>query len=103
MSTPITAAMVNELRKRTSLPMMDCKAALQEVGGDMEKAIDHIRIKMKGVGIKRAGNETAEGRIGVYIDNGTNIGAIVELRCESAPVAKGEHFVKLAGGVAPSP
>jgi len=100
MSTPITAAMVNELRKRTSLPMMDCKAALQEVGGDMEKAIDLIRVKMKGVIDKRSGNETAEGRIGVYIDNAAQVGAIVELRCESAPVAKGEHFVKLANAIA---
>jgi elongation factor Ts len=96
MSKPITAALVNELRKRTSIPMMECKAALQEADGDMEKAIDLIRVKMKGVGIKRAGNETAEGRIGVFIDNAAQVGAIVELRCESAPVAKGEHFVKLA-------
>ena len=100
MSTPISAAMVNELRKRTSLPMMDCKAALQACDGDMEKAIDHIRVKMKGVVDKRSGNETAEGRIGVFIDNAAQLGALVELRCESAPVAKGEHFVKLAGAIA---
>ena len=100
MSTPITAAMVNELRKRTDLPMMECKAALQEAGGDMEKAIDIIRVKVKGAGVKRAGNETAEGRIGVFIDNAAQVGALVEMRCESAPVAKGEHFVKLATAVA---
>jgi elongation factor Ts len=100
MSTPITATMVNELRKRTNMPMMDCKAALQAVGGDMEKAVDEIRVKMKGVVDKRGSNETAEGRIGVFIDNAAQVGAIVELRCESAPVAKGEHFVKLANAVA---
>jgi elongation factor Ts len=100
MSTPITAAQVNELRKRTDLPMMECKAALQEANGDMEKAIDIIRVKVKGAGVKRAGNETAEGRIGVYIDNAAQVGALVEMRCESAPVAKGEHFVKLANAVA---
>jgi elongation factor Ts len=100
MSKPITAAMVNELRKRTNIPMMDCKAALQACDGDMEKAIDHIRVKMKGIIDKRAGNETAEGRIGAYLDNAAQVGAIVELRCESAPVAKGEHFVKLAAAVA---
>jgi elongation factor Ts len=100
MSKPITAAMVNELRKRTNIPMMDCKAALQACDGDMEKAIDHIRVKMKGIIDKRAGNETAEGRIGAYFDNAAQVGAIVELRCESAPVAKGEHFVKLAAAVA---
>lgn len=100
MSTPITAAMVNDLRKRTDLPMMECKAALQEAGGDMDKAIDIIRVKVKGAGVKRAGNETAEGRVGVFIDNAAQVGALVEMRCESAPVAKGEHFVKLANAVA---
>jgi elongation factor Ts len=100
MSTPITASMVNDLRKRTDLPMMECKAALQEANGDMDKAIDIIRVRVKGAGVKRAGNETAEGRIGVFIDNAAQVGALVELRCESAPVAKGEHFVKLAKAVA---
>jgi len=50
--------------------MMECKAALTEAGGDMEKAIDVLRKKLKGVGVKREGNATAEGRIGVYIDPG---------------------------------
>ena len=100
MATPITAALVNDLRKRTDLPMMECKAALQEAGGDMERAIDIIRVKVKGAGVKRAGNETAEGRVGVYIDNAAQVGALVEVRCESAPVAKGEHFVKLANAIA---
>jgi elongation factor Ts len=100
MSTPITAAQVNELRKRTDLPMMDCKAALQESGGDMDKAVDILRIRNKGVVGKRSGNETAEGRIGVFIDNAAQVGALVEMRCESAPVAKGEHFVKLANAIA---
>ena len=70
MSTPITAAMVNELRKRTDRPMMECKSALQEAGADMEKAVDILRIRNKGVGDKRAMNETAEGRIGVFVDAG---------------------------------
>jgi len=100
MSTPITASMVNELRKRTNMPMMDCKKALQAVDGDMDKAVDKIRVEMKGVVDKRGANETAEGRIGVFIDNAAQVGALVELRCESAPVAKGEHFVKLAKSVA---
>src|SRR5262245_35252576 len=100
MSAPITAAMVNELRKRTDLPMMDCKAALTEAGGDIEKAIDIIRVKMKNVGVKRAGNETAEGRVAVYIDPATQSGGIVELRCESAPVAKNEYFIALGNEIA---
>jgi elongation factor Ts len=100
MSTPITAAMVNELRKRTDRPMMECKSALQEAGGDMEKAVDILRIRNKGVGDKRAMNETAEGRMGVYVDAGAATGAIVELRCESAPVAKSDHFIALANEIA---
>jgi elongation factor Ts len=100
MSTPITAALVNELRKRTDLPMMECKAALQATGGDIEAAIDHLRKAGAKASMKRAGNETAEGRIGVFIDNAAQVAALVEVRCESAPVAKGEHFVKLANEVA---
>jgi elongation factor Ts len=100
MSKPITAALVNDLRKRTDLPMMECKAALQATGGDIEAAIDHLRKAGAKASLKRAGNETAEGRIGVYLDDAAQVGAIVELRCESAPVAKGEHFVKLAGAIA---
>jgi len=100
MSTPITASLVNELRKRTDLPMMECKAALQATNGDIEAAIDHLRKAGAKASLKRAGNETAEGRIGVHIDNAAQVGAIVELRCESAPVARGEHFVKLASAIA---
>ncbi len=99
MST-ITAAAVNELRKRTDLPMMDCKKALQETGGDIEKAIEYLRIKMKGVVDKRIGNETAEGRIAVFIDPASQTGAIIEVLCESAPVVKSEHFVNLANDLA---
>src|SRR5438874_10883888 len=61
MST-ISAAAVKDLRDRTNAPMMECKAALTEAGGDMEKAIDVLRKKLKGVGVKREGNATAEGR-----------------------------------------
>jgi len=100
MSTPITAAQVNELRKRTDRPMMECKSALQEAGGEMEKAVDILRIRNKGVGDKRAMNETAEGRMGIAIDPAAAVAAIVELRCESAPVAKSDHFVALANDIA---
>jgi elongation factor Ts len=98
MSTPITAAMVNELRKRTDRPMMECKSVLVEAEGDMSKAVDLIRIRNKGISGNRALNETAEGRMAVAIEGST--AAIVEMRCESAPVAKSEHFVKLAGDIA---
>jgi elongation factor Ts len=92
--------MVNELRKRTDRPMMECKSALQEAEGDMGKAVDILRIRNKGVGDKRAMNETAEGRMGVSIDPKSATAAIVEIRCESAPVAKSDHFIKLANDIA---
>ena len=75
MSITITAAMVNELRKRTDRPMMECKSALQEAGGEMEKAVDILRIRNKGVGDKRAMNETAEGRMGVFVDAAGSVAA----------------------------
>lgn len=97
MSTPITAAMVNELRQRTSRPMMECKQALTEAGGDIAKAEEALRKKG---GVAKADRSTDEGRIAVYIDPQKQVGAIVELLCESAPVAKSELFVALANDVA---
>ncbi len=96
----INAADVKKLRDRTGMQMMKCKAALVEAGGDMEKAVEYLRKQNKDAQDKAATRETAEGRIGVYIDNNARIGAIIELRCESAPVAKNEMFVKLAEGLA---
>ncbi len=99
MST-ISAATVKALRDRTNLPMMDCKAALVETDGDMEKAVDKLRAKFAGMQAKRADRETAEGRIATYIDGAKKVASIVEVRCESAPSAKNEHFVTLANDVA---
>ena len=99
MST-ISAAAVKTLRDRTNAPMMDCKAALTEANGDMEKAADILRTKNKAIVDKRGEKETAEGRIGAFIDPDKQVGAMVELRCESAPVAKGEDFTKLANDLA---
>ncbi len=100
MSTPVTAAAVNDLRKRTDQPMMDCKAALVEAGGDMDKAIDILRLRHKGVAVKRSGNETAEGRVAIQIDPATQTAAILDMRCESAPTAKNEQFIALANDLA---
>lgn len=96
----ITAADVKKLRDRTGKQMMTCKAALQEANGDMEKAVEILRKKDKDIQVKTAERETAEGRIGAYIDPDKQVGAIIELRCESAPVAKNEMFVKLANDLA---
>jgi elongation factor Ts len=96
----ISAADVKALRDKTNAPMMECKAALTEAGGDPEKASDILRKKMKNIQVARGERETAEGRVAVFVDPGQRIGAIVEMRCESAPVAKAEHFVQLAAEVA---
>jgi elongation factor Ts len=92
----ISALAVKSLRDRTNAPMMDCKAALTEAGGDMEKAVEILRKKSKDIQDKKGARETAEGRIAIYVEPTTQVGAILEMRCESAPVANGEHFVNLA-------
>jgi elongation factor Ts len=96
----ITAAAVDALRKRTGMQMMKCKAALVEAGGDMEKAVEILRKQNKDAQDKFGAREAAEGRIAVFIDPARQVGAIVELRCESAPTAKNEMFVALANELA---
>src|SRR5262245_44603881 len=98
--TTISATAVNELRKRTDMPFKDCKAALTEAGGDVEKAIEILRIKNKSVGDKRMANETNEGRVAAFIDPAKKVGAIVEVLCETAPTAKNDLFAALANDVA---
>jgi elongation factor Ts len=99
MST-ISAAAVKALRDRTNAPMMDCKVALTESGGDPEKAVEILRKKNSAIMAKKGDRETAEGRIAAYIDPEKRVGAIIEVRCESAPVAKSEGFVQLANELA---
>jgi elongation factor Ts len=96
----ISAAVVKALRERTGLPMMECKKALTESGGDEAAAIELLNRRYKGKMEERAGRETGEGRIGVYISPDRKSGGIVELRCETAPVAKNELFVGLATSIA---
>jgi elongation factor Ts len=96
----ITAAAVKSLRERTGLPMMDCKNALQEAGGDPEAAIEILRKAGKKTMDKRAGRETTSGRIAIEARAESGVGAIVELLCESAPVAANEDFVRLAHDMA---
>ena len=95
-----TAAAVKALRERTGLPMMDCKKALQEAGGNEEAAIELLRKAGKQTMDKRAGRETSTGRIAIYTDMQAGVGAMVELLCESAPVANNEEFVALAEALA---
>ena len=96
----VTPQMVKQLRDRTDQPMGLCKQALDQNGGDMEKAVDWLRAQNKNMGVKREGNETAEGRVGVYFDNTAKVAAIVEMRCESAPSAKSDQFIALANDLA---
>lgn len=96
----ITAAMVKKLRDETQLPMMECKAALAETNGDMEAAKRNLREAGKKFMGKRQDRTTEEGRIGVYASISGGVGAMVELQCESAPVAANEEFIKLAEDLA---
>jgi elongation factor Ts len=91
----ITAQMVKELREKTGLGMMDCKNALTESDGDMEKAIDYLRTKGALKAAKREGRATTEGRIGSYIHLTGKLGVLVELNCESDFVAKTDQFAEL--------
>lgn len=100
MSTAVTPQLVKQLRDRTDQPMGLCKKALDMNEGDMQKAIDWLRTQNKNMGVAREGNETAEGRVGIYFDNAAKVGAIVEMRCESAPSAKSDQFVALATDLA---
>lgn len=96
----ISAAQVRALREKTDLPMMECKAALIEANGDEQKAIELLQKKAKGKLETKAHRETAEGRIGTYISPDGKSGALVELRCETPPVAKNELFAELSNQIA---
>ncbi len=91
----ISAKLVKDLREKTGLGMMDCKKALQETQGDLEKAVDYLRKKGALKAAKREGRATSEGRIGSYIHSNGKIGVLVELKCESDFVAKTEQFATL--------
>ncbi len=96
----ITAALVRELRDETGLPMMDCKQALTASGGDKDKAKDELRKKGVKLQESRGGRETTFGRFGIYAGLDKKAGAIVELKCESAPVAGSGEFIQLANDLA---
>ena len=98
--TEITAALVKELRERTGAGMMDCKKALTDTDGDMEKAVDLLRQKGLAVAAKRAGKETREGVIEAYIHAGGKIGVMVEVACETDFVAKTDDFKAFARNIA---
>jgi elongation factor Ts len=88
----INAQTVKELREKTGAGMMDCRGALAEAGGDMEKAIEFLRKKGLSRAAKRAGRAANEGAVGSYIHMGGKIGVLVEVNCESDFVAKNDDF-----------
>lgn len=96
----ITAAAVKSLRERTGLPMMECKKALMENGGDETAAVNWLRERGAKTMEKRADRETAFGRFGLYTGVNSSAGAMVELKCESAPVTQNEDFIQLANDLA---
>ncbi len=96
----ITAAMVKELREKTAAPMLDCKKALTETDGDIEKAIDYLRKKGLAAAKKKASRTAAEGVVGSYIHAGGQIGVLVELNCETDFVARTDDFQELAREIA---
>ena len=92
----ISAKRVAELRARTGAGMMDCKRALEETGGDIEKAVDALRKRGVAKADQRAGREASEGVIGSYVHHDGAIGVLVELNCETDFVARTEDFRTLA-------
>jgi elongation factor Ts len=92
-SNQITAQSVNELRQKTGAGMMECKKALTETGGDMEKAIDVLRKRGLSAAAKKAGRIASEGMVSSYIHGGGRVGVLLEVNCETDFVAKNEDFV----------
>jgi elongation factor Ts len=91
----ISASLLNELREKTGLGLMDCKKAPIETDGDMEKAIDYLRKKGALKAAKREGRATSEGRVGSYIHMNGKIGVLLKMNCESDFVAKTDQFAEL--------
>ena len=96
----ITAQMVKELRERTGAGMMDCKKALQENGGDLDKSVDFLRKKGIASAEKKAGRVAAEGAVGSYIHGNGSIGVLVEVNCETDFVARTDEFQALVRDIA---
>ncbi len=96
----ITSQMVKELRDKTNAGMMDCKKALGETEGEMEKAVDLLRQKGLAVAAKRAGRATSEGVVEAYIHGGGKLGVMIEVGCETDFVAKTDDFIKFAKDIA---
>ena len=98
--TTITASDVAALRKQTGAGMMDCKKALEEAGGDLDKAVEVLRVKMGNKLGKLAGREAGEGTVQAYIHAGGKVGVLVEVDCNTDFVARNDDFVAFAREIA---
>jgi elongation factor Ts len=96
----VTATLIKDLRERTGAGMSDCKKALVEVDGDVDKAIDYLRTKGLAKAAKKAGREATEGAVVSYIHGGGRIGVLVEINCETDFVARNEDFQAFTRDVA---
>lgn len=96
----MSAALVKELRERTGAGIMDCRVALDESGGDIEKAMDFLRQKGLASADKKSGRTAAEGLIVSYIHNNGKFGALVEINCETDFVARTDDFQQVANDIA---
>jgi elongation factor Ts len=96
----VSASDVKDLRERTGAAMMDCKAALDEAGGDADKAIEILRVKGQASAAKRSGRATSEGAVGSYIHAGGKVGVLVEVQCETDFVARNDDFQEFVREVA---
>jgi len=99
-SAEITAADVKALRERTGAAMMDCKSALTEADGDIDKAIELLRVKGQASAAKRSGRSTSEGIVASYVHATGRIGVLVEIQCETDFVARNDDFKAFASEIA---
>ena len=99
-TSTITAAQVKELRDRTGAGMMDCKAALTETGGDIDAAVELLRVRLGDKALKMGGREATEGTVQAYIHSNGKTGVLVEVDCNTDFVARNEDFIAFARDVA---
>jgi elongation factor Ts len=99
-TSTITAAQVKELRDRTGAGMMDCKAALTETGGDIDAAVELLRVRLGDKALKMGGREATEGTVQAYIHTNGKTGVLVEVDCNTDFVARNEDFIAFARDVA---
>ena len=100
MSAQITASQVKELRDRTGAGMMDCKNALSETGGDIEAAVELLRVRLGDKALKVGDREATEGTVSSYIHGGGKVGVLVEVDCNTDFVARNEDFQGFARDIA---